>query len=48
MTYIRLDIKIGGDGGTAAEIDCVVLDHWPTLLPLNIDTVCVARDDFVP
>lgn len=47
LTYICLDIKIGGDGRTPAEIDGVVLDHWPALLPLDVDAVGVAGDDLV-
>ena len=42
-----MDIKIGGDGRTPTEVDCVVLDHRSALLSLDVDAVGVARYDLV-
>ena len=44
---ICLHIKVGGDGSTSTEIDGVFLDHWPGLLALDIDAICVTTDDLV-
>lgn len=47
MAYICLDIKVGGNGGTAAEIDRIVHDGGAALLALDVDAVSVARDDLI-